>query len=697
MPREDLRHLVKQERNLRSLMDNIQDFANGYQAERDFISLKFRMQKLDELYDKFFRVRENIEVITDDAEMDVCIQGDEEQAALERAMRISEREEVNMRIIKDFENRFFDIKHCLGVLEAAESGSGASTQRSIQASVSQPRIKLPELKLPTFSGRLQDWITFRDTFSSMIHNNHHLSDIDKFTYLRTSLTGDALVEISSIELTSANYSIAWQALHNSFENKKLLVKSYLDVLFFVYPMEEESYEQLHRVVKDFETTLMMLHKVGVETDGMTTILQHMLCQRLNSATLHHWECHYNSKEVPTYPQLIEFLKSRCMVLRNLSLTNSSQGELKKQFSFPALSHTSLEYKFACPFCAESIHSVFKCQKFTQMKVSDRVDLVKKKSLCLNCLSPGHIARFCVKGSCQICGRGHHTLLHAGPVVSQSNLEQLRVQQQVNQDANQQPPQNQTEIPFEEILPNSTLQNQTHLSHNPNMINHPSSSTTDNPSTSHSSFISVNPSNFSSTVLLSTAVVMIEDGYGNSIPARALLDSGSQLCFMTERISQSLKLQRYRNHLPVNGIGQSTTCSTQSVIASIGSRYTNYRSTLKFHVLPKVTSGLPGKKLNITCWKIPPGLNIADHDFQNPGNIDLILGAEIFYDLLLEGQHKLNDVGPVLQNTRLGWNVSGKVFNENQVQTPAIQHDVMLTNNRMLLIWSNNPEPPERAD
>ncbi|XP_055605572.1 uncharacterized protein LOC129753751 [Uranotaenia lowii] len=624
MPREDLRLLVKQERNLRSLMDNIQDFANGYQAERDFISLKFRMQKLDELYDKFIRVRENIEVLTDDAEMDVCIQGDEEQAALERAMRISEREEVNMRIIKDFENRFFDIKHCLGVLEAAESGSGASTQRSIQASVSQPRIKLPELKLPTFSGRLQDWITFRDTFSSMIHNNHNLSDIDKFTYLRTSLTGDALAEIGSIELTSANYSIAWQALHNSFENKKLLVKSYLDVLFSVYPMEEESYEQLHRVVKDFETTLMMLQKVGVETDGMTTILQHMLCQRLDSATLHHWECHHNSKEVPTYPQLIEFLKSRCMVLR-------------------------------------------------------------------------HIARFCVKGSCQICGRGHHTLLHAGPVVSQSNLEQLRVPQHVNQDANQQPPQNQTEIPFEEILPNSTLQNQTHLSHNPNMINYPSFSTTDNPSTSHSAFISVNPSNFSSTVLLSTAVVMIEDGYGNSIPARALLDSGSQLCFMTERISQSLKLRRYRHHLPVNGIGQSTTCSTQSVIASIGSRYTNYRSTLKFHVLPKVTSGLPEKKFNITSWKIPPGLNIADHDFQNPGNIDLILGAEIFYDLLLEGQHKLNDVGPVLQNTKLGWIVSGKVFNENQVQNLAIQHDVMLTNNHMLLIWSNNPEPPEKAD
>ncbi|XP_055604027.1 uncharacterized protein LOC129752265 [Uranotaenia lowii] len=655
MSRDDLRLLVKQERNLRSLMDNIQDFVNEYQAERDFVSLKYRMQKLDELYDKFIRVRENIEVITDDADMRVGLDCDGEQAAIDRAMRISEREEVNIRIIKDFENRFFEIKHSLGVLEAAQGDCGVSAQspKPSAAVDSKPRVKLPELKLPTFSGRLPDWITFRDTFISMIHNNSHLSEIDKFAYLRTSLIGDALTEIASIDLTSANYHIAWQTLQGSYENKKLLVKSYLDVLFAVNSMKEESYEELNRVVKIFETTLMMLQKVDVQTEGMSTILQHMVCQLLDSATLHHWECHHNSKEVPTYRQLIEFLKSRCMVLRNISLGNSSPQEQRIHTRFQTVSHTGAQQKFSCPFCEESMHSVFKCAKFAEMKVSDRVELVKKRSLCLNCLSPGHIARFCIKGSCQSCGRGHHTLLHAGPPISQFCSEQLRVPQQVNPD------------------------NQTQISHNPSqsMDNLLSSNATDYPSTSHSSITPTNPKTFSNTVLLTTAVVMIEDGDGNTIPARALLDSGSQLCFMTEKIAQSLKFHRRQQYLPVEGIGQSNTCSIQSVLASIRSRYSNFRSKLKFNVLPKVTSDLPGKKIDIGSWNIPAGLNIADPNFQNPGSIDLILGAEVFYDLLLEGRHKLNDVGPTLQNTHLGWIVSGKVPKEFHVQRTKLEYDV----------------------
>ncbi|XP_055595459.1 uncharacterized protein LOC129746054 [Uranotaenia lowii] len=434
-------------------------------------------------------------------------------------------------------------------------------------------------------------------------------------------------------------------------------------------MKEESYEQLNQVVKVFETTLMMLQKVGVETNGMSIILQHMVCQRLDSATLHHWECHHNSKEVPTYQQLVEFLKTRCLVLRNITSAYSSQGETKRQFRFPTVSHTSVQQKYSCPFCDESMHSVFKCPKFTQMNVSDRVEFVKKKSLCLDCLSPGHIAKFCIKGSCQICGKGHHTLLHAGPQVSQFSSGKLRFPQQVNPDACQEPPQNQTELHYEEDFPNSTLQNQTDLLHNPSpsMNNLPSSSATDNPYTSHSSIISANPRTVPTTVLLPTAVLTIRDSCGNTISARALLDSGSQLCFMTERVAQSLKFERCQEYLPIRGIGQLSTCSTQSVSATIVSKHSDYRSTLNFFVLPKVTADIPLKKINVDSWSMPSGLDMADPDFQNPSSIDIILGAEVFYDLLLEGYHRLNEIGPMLQKTRLGWVVSGKVFEQSRGQ------------------------------
>lgn len=53
--------------------------------------------------------------------------------------------------------------------------------------------------------------------------------------------------------------------------------------------------------------------------------------------------------------------------------------------------------------------------------------------------------------------------------------------------------------------------------------------------------------------------------------------------------------------------------------------------------------------------------MADEKLANEGGeVDLILGAEIFYDLLCSGQHRLGIGLPIIQNTRLGWVVSGSV-------------------------------------
>ena len=46
---------------------------------------------------------------------------------------------------------------------------------------------LPSINLPTFSGNYQEWLSFHDLFSCMIHENESLSDIQKFHYLKLSL------------------------------------------------------------------------------------------------------------------------------------------------------------------------------------------------------------------------------------------------------------------------------------------------------------------------------------------------------------------------------------------------------------------------------------------------------------------------------------------------------------------------------
>ena len=53
--------------------------------------------------------------------------------------------------------------------------------------------RLPKLSLPTFSGDPLTWQTFWDSFYAAIDANPNLSGIQKFTYLKAQLQGDAAV------------------------------------------------------------------------------------------------------------------------------------------------------------------------------------------------------------------------------------------------------------------------------------------------------------------------------------------------------------------------------------------------------------------------------------------------------------------------------------------------------------------------
>lgn len=59
-------------------------------------------------------------------------------------------------------------------------------------------VKLPTIELPTFSGESTTWLAFRDMFETLIDQNKELSDVQKFSYLRSALSGKARDIIASL-------------------------------------------------------------------------------------------------------------------------------------------------------------------------------------------------------------------------------------------------------------------------------------------------------------------------------------------------------------------------------------------------------------------------------------------------------------------------------------------------------------------
>lgn len=219
-----------------------------------------------------------------------------------------------------------------------------------------------------------------DSFRSLIHDNRQLTDMDRFSYLKSALSGEALQEIESVELSAANYSVAWKALESRYENKKLIVKAYLDSLFAVEGLKRESYDGLSNLIGGFEKNLQMLQKIGEQTDGWSTILAHMVYSRLDPATLRLWETHHNSANVPTYQNIISFLRSHCSVLQSITPMLSPNCSDQRSSKSP-MCHTIVKSSNKCPFCNGPWHSAFVCSSFQRLLVPERNEAVFKAKLC----------------------------------------------------------------------------------------------------------------------------------------------------------------------------------------------------------------------------------------------------------------------------------------------------------------------------
>jgi len=59
-------------------------------------------------------------------------------------------------------------------------------------------------------------------FKAMIHENDSLPEIQKFHYLKLSLSGEAEHLVSNLPMTANNYTIAWKLLVERYENASLL-------------------------------------------------------------------------------------------------------------------------------------------------------------------------------------------------------------------------------------------------------------------------------------------------------------------------------------------------------------------------------------------------------------------------------------------------------------------------------------------
>ncbi|XP_055859254.1 uncharacterized protein LOC129921447 [Episyrphus balteatus] len=439
---------------------------------------------------------------------------------------------------------------------------------AIDYSFSNPHhSRLPKMSFPKFSGKYSEYKNFISLFESLVDNDPTLSQKTTFSF-------------KAFQITEQNYPKALASLKKVYDNNCLIFFDNVSTLFELKEISKPSASSLRSMIDTVSAIYDSLLSLGDEKNITNAIIIHLVMSKVDAITRSKWEEQLDFNTLPLWKDCEEALNKRYQHLSaeeassskfissdKQSKPNQDSSRFKNQKSSFACVNTQQNYS-KCIYCKSNDHYITTCQNFTLLPVHQRFEYAKSVPICINCLRKGHTVSKCKMSRCSVCNRSHHTLLH------------------------------QYESTF-----------------------------TSSPTQASTSFQAMHASVSSDKVILATAIVQIKGSSGEYMPVRALLDSRSQLNFITEELAQRLKLRKEEKPLNLLGIGKASTT--------------------------------PDQAINTSDWNIPSNIQLADPYFNKPQKIDLLIGADTFFELLSVGQIKQGPEFPTIQKTLLGCIISGK--------------------------------------
>ncbi|XP_070167756.1 uncharacterized protein [Polyergus mexicanus] len=497
------------------------------------------------------------------------------------------------------------------------------------------QIQLPKISLPTFSGEQLDWESFRDLFRSLVGDVPDLAPVQKLQYLKASLTGEAAAIVTSVELSDKGYEMAWTELTSRYNNKRVLLTTHMRAFLNSAAIVKPSSTEIKRLISVALQARRSFASLQRPVDHWDDWFVHVTVEKLDSSSRLFWEASLQtSDEFPTFGQLQDFLHTRIRALDAASLKPMSAPAVatkapdrKGKVNALTTSASGEQKSFKrCSLC-QGTHAFNYCSRFKALSVPQRREHVKKQGACFNCLRLKHGVSSCPSGSrCLRCQGKHHSMLHNSDDSSHAST-----------DAGESVTTAETQAKAKDAPSTTAI---------------------------HSNVAALAAAS-RRQILLSTALATCFNDQGRSVVIRALLDSGSEATFLSERVAQALRLPRRRVHVPVAGIqGAPSGVVYHSVALTVGSpRDAGLQVRLPAAlVLPRLTAMLPSRKVTRGDWPHLNGLALADPRFDQPAGVDAILGADAYGLLLREGLKTGPAGAPSAQATALGWVLMGQASN-----------------------------------
>lgn len=530
----------------------------------------------------------------------------------------------------------------------------------------------PKIELATFEGSYTQWVTFKDLFTETVHNNPSLSNAQKMQFLKSKIKGEPEKLIQHLHISSSNYPVCWSILSHRYDNKRRIFLSHLKNILNIPVSQQKSVSHLKRIHDTTYESVNAIKNLGIDVSTWDPFLVCILTEKLDSETNDDYVDSLKSpRELPVLVEFLQFLENKFISMEtsrkkpenfgqksspqsnNQQSSSSSKGfhsnqpssskgfnpRFKPNSNNPNRTYSSnqviskstksncrnTEKRKSCPICDASDHRIHNCVKLLKMQPSARRSAVANLNLCINCLHY-HEGKKCLSDlKCKECNKDHNTILH-----------ESFTSKNATSDAPRAGPNTAA------ITKSSTQQQDTNT------------------------FVSTQKD--LSEILLATAIIKVQAVDGSFQRMRVLLDQGSQTSIITERAAQLLKLPRQKCNGYISGIGNKENSCKGMISIQCMSLINDFTFETDVFIMKKLVSNLPSHTFTKPNWPIFNQITLADPEFYRSRPIDILLGADVYSLVLLDGICRSEGMLPIAQQTQLGWILSGncKTFQCNVI-------------------------------
>ena len=146
------------------------------------------------------------------------------------------------------------------------------TETEDRGTIGKAAVKLPKIEIKCFSGDYTCWKPFKETFEATVHRRTNLTNIEKFTHLRSLLDNTASQAIKGFPLTTENYTAVWRLLNERFGNELIIVSSHMNKILNISLVYSPNVRNLRDLYYNVEINVRALENLGVSYEQFGSLL-----------------------------------------------------------------------------------------------------------------------------------------------------------------------------------------------------------------------------------------------------------------------------------------------------------------------------------------------------------------------------------------------------------------------------------------